>query len=219
MREWHEKLDFFLSEVLPVDYHWHVPIEPDYVDAANACRDVRERMNRHPCQAYTDFDDMCIYNLLLPTLDALQRRAYEEIRLKVDIATATRLPTELSFLIFERAMAAEEVPLDPRIFVNAKHKDREQHGDARKTRFVCPHWQKSGKKLCIVPERPRLTWGDDWIEKKPNYWHHNAVLRYLENDKYQWHRFGEKYGGDVYDDSMTEDEDEDDMGRNRNSAV
>jgi hypothetical protein len=161
LRMWHEMLEVWLSGVMPLNYSWTKPTALEYVDAANACQDVRERMNRHRCEAYPESDEMCLYNLLLPTLDTLQRRAYEEIRLNVDASTAGRLPAGLSFLVFEFTMAAEEMPMDPRIFVNAIHRNMEGIEGARKTRLVCPHWAKQHDRLQIVPKRLALVWGDD----------------------------------------------------------
>jgi hypothetical protein len=109
--------------------------EEYHVDAAKACRDVRFRMNNNACGA--DTNRTCVFNVLLPTLDLLQRRAYEEIRRNVNIAVGHRLPAELTFLVFEHTMVAEQVPLDPRITLEAKH--QAEGPTARKTRLLCDH--------------------------------------------------------------------------------
>ena len=51
--------------------------EEDYFDAAKACRDAQTRMNKTTCGGVADED--CIFNVLVPALDLLQRWAYEEI--------------------------------------------------------------------------------------------------------------------------------------------
>jgi hypothetical protein len=111
MGERHAKNDMNLARRLLINYGAMSPDEEQcYVDAAKACREVRERMNRHSCQGKC-MKMIRTYNTLLPTLETLQRRAYEEVRLKVSTAIGQRLPTELSFLAFEHIMASEGVPL------------------------------------------------------------------------------------------------------------
>jgi hypothetical protein len=60
-------------------------------------------MTRNKCET-RDYNP-CIFNLLLQTLDTLQRRAYEEIKLKVLTAVGKRLPGDLTLMIFEHTMA------------------------------------------------------------------------------------------------------------------
>lgn len=126
----HDNLDVELAQLLAIKASRsdHIVEQPEYLNVASVCRDVRKRMNEHACLAFLrpfstpGRNVYCVYNLLLLTLETLQRRAYEEIRSSVDAATSGRLPAELCDLVFTNTMAAEDVPIDPRCFVNAEHK-------------------------------------------------------------------------------------------------
>ncbi|KAF1938113.1 hypothetical protein EJ02DRAFT_32554 [Clathrospora elynae] len=72
-------------------------------------------MNKQECDARGY--QCCLYNLLLTTVDIPQRRAYEEIHLKILTAVGLYFPAGLTFLTFEHTMTAEEVPMDPRVFI------------------------------------------------------------------------------------------------------
>jgi hypothetical protein len=87
-----------------------------YVDAARAVRDKTPRMITNECEA----KQPCVFGALLPTLDTLQRQAYKEINLKGVTAVSSCLPTDLTLMVLQIAMVAEEVPLDPRVYFDAK---------------------------------------------------------------------------------------------------
>ena len=79
----------------------------------------------------------CISNTLLPTLELLQIRAEEEVRKTVWQTVGHKLPAELTNLIYDFALAAEDLPADPEIFVEARHV---ASGEIRtKARLVCEH--------------------------------------------------------------------------------
>ena len=108
-----------------------------FLNLATLCRRVRELMQARPC-SFPDpgrYSNDCIYNVLVPDLDALQRSAYFEIRSNVQLALGTRLPAELAHMVFEHTLEAEGIASDPRIVVFAI-RGKELH---RKCRFPCEH--------------------------------------------------------------------------------
>jgi len=117
-----------------------------YINAADACRKVRERMNRHKCAARGE--QKCVFNTLLRTLEILQKRAEYEVRHTAMLAVGTLLPVELTNLVLEYTLLAEEVPSDPRIFVPARNNVTGQ----------------IGQKLPQV-----WYFGPDWVEIRPDY--------------------------------------------------
>jgi len=151
------------------------------VNTAKSCRDVRERMHRHRCDVIAGH---CVYNALIPTLDILQRHAYEEIRHNVHIAVDDCLPIELEMMVFEYAMLAEEVPMDPRIFVDARNISSKEH--ARKTRLICDHAKNSDigePRLHIGEGVTPLVFGSDWKEYQPCYPHYDHKARRDQNKR------------------------------------
>jgi hypothetical protein len=106
----------------------------------------------------------CVSNMLLPTLDTLQRHAYEEVRNKVYMATGPKLPIELTEWIFQLTLAAEDVTRDPWLIMRAVHKDDKDvpwHGGAfpgvRKalmTTLICQHSIQDGVGRCKTGESP-----------------------------------------------------------------
>jgi hypothetical protein len=66
-----------------------------------------------PYHERTD-DARCFHENSIKLLGYLQERAWSEIRFNVFSTASTLLPTELSEQIFEDALAAEGIPLDPR---------------------------------------------------------------------------------------------------------
>lgn len=67
-----------------------------------------------PENAWCDREDCYhLYNLNL--LELLHKKAFGEVKSKVFLTIGTVLPTELTEQIFEFVMAAEEVPLEPRV--------------------------------------------------------------------------------------------------------
>lgn len=72
----------------------------------------------HNKREYTDHrqgECWCQRESSLRPLDRLQKRAYGRIRSTVLLAFGRVVPTEVSELLFEYTMAAEEIPLDPRV--------------------------------------------------------------------------------------------------------
>ena len=91
-----------------------------FTNLANACRRVRRFMQASNCQrGVTDrvymFENACQYNVLVETLDMLQRHAYFEVRSNIHLALETTLPAELIHLVFEYTMEAEGIGVDPRM--------------------------------------------------------------------------------------------------------
>lgn len=149
------------------------------VDTAKSCRDVKERMHRNRC---VSSGDRCVYNALVPMLDILQRHAYEEIRHNVHIAVDSYLPIELEVLVFEYAMLAEEVPMDPRIDKDARNVGSLEI--ARTTRLICDRSKRSGvdePRLHIGQGRTPLVFDSDWEEFQPCYLHYDHKARRDQN--------------------------------------
>jgi hypothetical protein len=193
-----------------------------YVDAAKSCRDVRSRMSLVECAAKDSA--VCVYNNLLPLLDTLQRRAYEELRLNIEEAIRYRLPTEIKFLIFEHLMETEEVPLDPRVIVRAEHKIYEDKG--RKTRLVCPHVERARNaffptttdRVDVLGTSYRLACGDNWNETERKFSHFDSDRRRRDNDKYafgatalNWRGGGDTDDEDETSESGSEDNSDEDV--------
>jgi hypothetical protein len=106
----------------------------NYADAAKICREVRERMFR--CRVDHRKDGICMHNVMIPILEILQTRAYEEVCFKVGSAVQQRVPIQIEILIFVFAMMAKEIPLDLQIFLNARHVPSGMH--RCKSRLICP---------------------------------------------------------------------------------
>ncbi|KAH7084860.1 hypothetical protein BKA63DRAFT_402197 [Paraphoma chrysanthemicola] len=188
----HAKLDRFLAEMVYHDYAANSKFrEKHFVDAAKRCRSTRERMNSQECKALNN--QACVYNSLLPLLDLLQRRAYEEIRFKVLHGLSSKLPVELALFVFEYTLAAEGIPLDPRVLIGARH--RTEDTKARKSRLACSHTERAhGLGFTEMP-RDRfhidtgthsrvLVHGDNWIETECAFKHHDDEGRREENQKF-----------------------------------
>jgi hypothetical protein len=108
---------------------------------AAASRRTKKRMQIVPCYAQRRNDNACLYNVLLPTLDLLQRYAYFEIQHNVRLAVRDRLPAELADLVFENTLDAEGINRDPRIIVRAT----DTSADAM--------WKGTVLEKCIAPCR------------------------------------------------------------------
>ncbi|KAH3905628.1 hypothetical protein HBH56_216060 [Parastagonospora nodorum] len=156
----HAQYDCYLRQMLTERFD-----KLRYVNAAKACREVRERMNRHECEAYED--EKCVFNILLPTLEILQGRAKYEVCHAVMLATGAILPAELADLVVEYTLLAEEVPSDPEIFVQAKHKVSGR--EKRKARLVCEHTQRRAVLTSNEELFEPWVWGPDWVEIEPDY--------------------------------------------------
>lgn len=99
----HTKIDKYLEEVLLTP-----ATASCFTNAAEYCRKVRARMNKHVCDRFfSHSENNCVYNTLLPTLNILQQRAHAEVEDAVHTAVRDLLPAELVDLILEHALAAE----------------------------------------------------------------------------------------------------------------
>ncbi|KAH7094506.1 hypothetical protein FB567DRAFT_5227 [Paraphoma chrysanthemicola] len=188
----HAKLDRSLAEMVYHDFAANSKFKEEYfVDAAKRCSATRERMNSQECKAL--INQACVYNSLLPLLDLLQRRAYEEIRFKVLHGLSSKLPAELALLVFEYTLAAEGIPLDPRVFIGARH--RTEDTKARKSRLACSHSERAHGLGNTQMPRDRfhidtgthshvLVHGDDWVETECAFKHLEDEGRGEENQKF-----------------------------------
>ena len=179
--------------------------EACYVDAAKGCREMRAYMDQHRCWSE---GHVCSFNALVPSLDTLQRHAYEEIRHKVQIAVRGHLPSELMMTIFKQALVDEEIPLDPRIFLQARHA---VSGELRrKTRLICEHVARvmSDEPWLRLPkQRGLIMAGPAWVELRPQYSHYNDWARREENLHYVYTKFGKTVFGhepEIYTDDGNE---------------
>jgi hypothetical protein len=136
-----------------------------YINAADACRKVRERMNRHKCTARGE--QKCVFNTLLPTLEILQKRADYEVRHAAMLAVGTLLPAELANLVLEYTLLVEQVPSDPRIFVPARNNVTGQIG--QKANLVCEHTRRIPWNAFTAVLPQAWYWGPDWVEIGPDY--------------------------------------------------
>ncbi|KAH7116802.1 hypothetical protein B0J11DRAFT_537594 [Dendryphion nanum] len=147
-----------------------------YLNCAQRCREIRKAMN---CAArgrgHLFRKDICLHDIMLPTLDIIQRNAYLEILIQVQRATRAKLPAELIDMVFEFTLAAEGVPLDPRIILLAQHRDTNK--SRTKCRFPCkrrnlhairngyvqgPEWNiKAQWNRWIHDNRPKQLWDSD----------------------------------------------------------
>ena len=64
---------------------------------------------------YTLVERACFHKSSLPLLEWLQKRAWSEVRVKIMLTIGTVLPTELAQRVFECAMEAEDLPIDPQV--------------------------------------------------------------------------------------------------------
>lgn len=91
---------------------------PDFYDYAAAVRELSVAMattSGCPRSSNSDDDDYCYHMLNLSTLEFLHKQAYSEVRAKVFLTVGSQLPVELTEQVFELALQAEGVPLDPRV--------------------------------------------------------------------------------------------------------
>lgn len=190
-----------------------------YVNASQRCNDVRERMQRVDCGDTVCLGE-CTFNIFIPLLDVLQRRAYEELRFKASLATRSRLPPEMQFLVFQHLMDLEEVPRDPRVLVDAEWKVDDGESKARKARLACQRILEHDRDemwVRIGDTSWTLVCGDEWVETEGRFRHFDEGGRRREWEEMcitkgglLWpdERSGEYLDGWGFDDSCSEDEDE-----------
>jgi hypothetical protein len=95
-------------------------------------------------------------------------------------------------MIFEHTMAAEQVPLDPRVFTHAHHATDTRR--PRVARLKCNHWRGSEG----VAEYVLSEWRED---AEP--WNYSDVTKRRENNRrYEF----QGYGGSFFDDADTEED-------------
>lgn len=87
------------------------------------CKPIPTFSGKHAyceCDTYDERLDptVCKQENLTRLIELFQRRGYGEVRYNTLLAVNGRLPAELLEEIFEYTMAAEELPLNPRIFKN-----------------------------------------------------------------------------------------------------
>ena len=58
----------------------------------------------------------CSRSMNIELVDVLQKRAYGEIRSGIMLTLTVKLPKELCLLVFEFAVDAEDIPLDPQVW-------------------------------------------------------------------------------------------------------
>ncbi|KAF1977934.1 hypothetical protein BU23DRAFT_276485 [Bimuria novae-zelandiae CBS 107.79] len=178
----------------------------EYHDLGWQCRRVREQMQTCPGADFNpeQFDERsclreqhCHHNLLLPTLDTLQRHAYEQIHESVHLAVQSRLPPELQRMVFEYAMFSEEIPLDPRAIV---HVEKIAHTTTNVPALVgsrpllarsfCSHKDLFHYYLCDyyrMPNGTRVYWEPEWKATIPKFPHNDEVQWKQELRKLDYH--------------------------------
>jgi hypothetical protein len=155
--------------------------------------------NASPNTAPNDRRHECVFSMLLPTLDTVQRHAYEEIRSKVYMATGPKLPIELTKWIFQLTLAAEDVPCDPRLIIPAVHKDDKdvaRHGEtfrnvrkALMTTSIHQHSIQDGVGRCKtgrIPgyyssEYPTLKYWPQWVASRVKLARNDDERHWSEN--------------------------------------
>jgi hypothetical protein len=65
-------------------------------------------------------DPACFHEDHASLLEFLQKRSYGEVRFRVISTIGTKLPADLTEMVFEHAMAAENAPLKPRVLEKRK---------------------------------------------------------------------------------------------------
>ena len=86
-------------------------------------------------------------------LECVQREAHREIRDNVLLAVGRNLPAELAELVFERTLEVEEVPSNPRMFLDERRikKSRRVAVDYRCTLMEVLGEQEEGRDQQNVP--------------------------------------------------------------------
>lgn len=87
---------------------------PDFYDYAAAVRELSTGLAAECLKEQSEYNS-CYHVLNLDTLDFLHKQAYGEVRTKMFLTVGSQLPMELTEHIFELAMQAEGVPLDPKV--------------------------------------------------------------------------------------------------------
>lgn len=85
---------------------------PDFLDLPELFRQLRSTYCsiRRGCPPPQADAGACVHTVLADFLSPLQRKAYGEVRAKVMLTIGTRLPAELSELVFEYTLAGEDLP-------------------------------------------------------------------------------------------------------------
>ncbi|KAK5175187.1 uncharacterized protein LTR77_000324 [Saxophila tyrrhenica] len=83
-------------------------------------------------------DPPCVRPPYLQLLQTVQQWAQGEILSGIMLAFSRKLPRELCFLVFEYAMEAEELPLNPRVWEDDDYIMGMRIAGALRKRYVCP---------------------------------------------------------------------------------
>ncbi|KAF2655534.1 hypothetical protein K491DRAFT_778714 [Lophiostoma macrostomum CBS 122681] len=134
------------------------------IDMAENCRKLWKCALHDGLEDLDTRDNHCRYYLLLTTIDLLQRNAWVDIRINVLRAVGRRLPAELMELVFQNTLAAEQIPMDPRILVDVE--STLERGKERMTacRLPCHHDQPPTKHNKVGPYRTWAVLGSEWVE-------------------------------------------------------
>ena len=102
-----------------------------------------------PTEVTSSCTDTCWHRDTCPLLGRIQKLAYGEIRANTMLTIGTKLPPELTERIFEFAMAAEDAPLDPEIYIEVEEPLKEEN--------VADRFLPKMERLLRVRERYRCT--------------------------------------------------------------
>lgn len=86
----------------------------------------RDFQGREYCTPSGEEDCVCHRRTSLYLLCELQKRAYGRIRATVMLTLGQLAPVDVRELLFEFAMAAEEIPLNPQVLASNLHEDAER---------------------------------------------------------------------------------------------
>jgi len=84
-----------------------------FIDAALACRTIRNVSKSFDCNHFQDMKRGCIHEETKSALAKLRKHALIEVRSNVFRAVGKQLPREVVDLVLEYALAIEEVPAEP----------------------------------------------------------------------------------------------------------
>ena len=87
-----------------------------FMDAARAARLLRTAYMSITCNERLERPSACFHTSNVKLLDWLQKKAWSEIRTNIFQSIRIRLPAELTEIVFEFALAAEELPCNPALW-------------------------------------------------------------------------------------------------------
>ena len=115
------------------------------------CLICASRASQSSTQPATPFDvphTPCLRANSLTLIERLQQEAYGEIRSGIMLTLISKLPRELCMLVFECALAVEELPVDPTVFERGDDTGTDGENNYRlnwtaKTQYRCLESQSS----------------------------------------------------------------------------